>query len=102
MAIIIFSATHYSLRSGLPQAYSSSSRQSVFIIVTIVIRDVDVKIGVDDARRRTHPLPHHHLLVLALDVVGLSAISNYSALPKRKRYHLQNNPPRRSASSCPQ
>jgi hypothetical protein len=51
------------------------TQPSIIITLTVVLRDIDFKVGVNDARRRTHPLPHHHLLVLALDVVGLSFIS---------------------------
>lgn len=62
---------------------------SILIIVTLIVRDSDLKVGVDDARRRTHPLPHHHLLVLALELVGLSVISHSSALSKYEKYNLQ-------------
>lgn len=71
---------------------------SITIIIPIIIRDRNFEVGVDDARRRTHPLPHHHLLVLALEVVGLSVISKSSAhLHPSDKCKLQSNHPLRSA-----
>jgi len=90
MAGIIRYSAILRLSHLVPLRYIESS---IVIFVVVVIRDRNVEVVVDDARRRTHTIPHHELLVLALEVVGLSVVSKSSALVTSKTCN--------SRSTCP-
>jgi hypothetical protein len=89
MASIIRYSAILRLSHLVPLRYTESS----IVFLVIIVRDLNVEVVVNDTRRWAHPLSHHELLVLAMEVVGLSIVSKSSAYLNSGQCNLQSTYP---------